>query len=318
VVDIGRNAGPLSAPAYFGCVALVTALGFGGAMLWRPAFSHSVLQAAGIERIPKPAPGSFFVVRVAPLFESHCAGCHGESRQKVQLRLDSFAAVMNGGKIGAVILPGRPQDSELFRRITLPPSDDKAMPPSGKTPLTGDEVTVIRLWIEAGASGAESAGAIKGAPKLVEDVKFPEVDPVKVQQLRAPLAAQVQHLQARYPGILSYESRNSADLDLNAAFRGAAFGDGDLQALLPLKDRLVEADLSETAITDASASVLGAMTSLRVLRLRDTKITARTANALSSLKSLKSLTLKGTEASKENLMQLRQRGVAIFGADDEP
>ena len=46
------------------------------------------------------------------------------------------------------------------------------MPPSGKTPLNQDDVTVIRLWIAAGASGTLPVNAIKGAPRLVAPVKM--------------------------------------------------------------------------------------------------------------------------------------------------
>ena len=45
----------------------------------------------GLETVPQAAPGSFYTVRVAPLFADHCIGCHGENRQKAELRLDSFA-----------------------------------------------------------------------------------------------------------------------------------------------------------------------------------------------------------------------------------
>jgi hypothetical protein len=48
------------------------------------------------------------------------------------------------------------------------------MPPSGKTPLTEDEKTVIRLWIAHGASG--SLRDIPGAPKPVAKVSFPNFD----------------------------------------------------------------------------------------------------------------------------------------------
>jgi hypothetical protein len=284
----------MSVAVYFGFVALVTVMGFAGAMALRPAFSHFVLQAAGLETMPQASPGSFYTVRIAPLFEAHCTGCHGAKIQKAQLRLDSFAFALQGGRHGAVIRPDNAKDSELFTRISLPASDDKAMPPSGKTPLTKDEVTVIRLWIASGASGTLPVGAIKGAPKPVVEIKIPEVDPRSVQKQRAPLVAAVRQLQARFPGIIDYESRSSADLEVDASLKGLSFGDAELRALAPVQDHVVRADLSGTAITDASSQALVAMTSLRVLRLMDTKLTNATIQAL------------------------RRRGVAVYGAGDAP
>ena len=54
----------------------------------------------------------------------------------------------------------------------------------------------------------------------------------------------MQQLSARYSGIIVYELRNSADLELNAALRGATFTDADLKAFLPLRERIVLIDLS--------------------------------------------------------------------------
>ncbi|HEY8254371.1 MAG TPA: c-type cytochrome domain-containing protein, partial [Rhizomicrobium sp.] len=250
----------MSAPAYFISVLLLTLAGFGAAMLARPAFGHAVLQWVGLEPAPRALPGSFYTVRVAPLFRDHCIGCHGETRQKAGLRLDSFAEVMLGSRHGAVVRPGDARHSELFTRISLPQSDDKAMPPSGKTPLTDDEVTVIRLWIAGGASPGIAASAVKGAPKLVRPVTIPELDPARVARQRAPLAAALQEVQRRLPGVIDYESRGTADLEVNASLMGPRFGDADLATLGPLATHIARADFSGTAITDASAAALAAMT----------------------------------------------------------
>lgn len=305
--------GRMSAPAYGACVALLTALGLGVAAWAHPAFLHSSLQTMGLEAVPHAAPNSFYAVRVAPLFETRCAGCHGETRAKGQLRLDSFAAVVRGGKDGAVIVPGDPKRSELFHRISLPSSDDKAMPPSGKTPLTPDEVTVIKLWIAAGASG--EVRTIKGAPKPVLEIKIPESDPAAVQRQRNPLAAAVTQLQARYPGVIIYESRNSADLEVDASLKGAVFGDADLVALMPLKAHITRADFSGTSITDASAPALAAMTALVRLRLARTTVTDKTVEALAGLKALKSVSLVDTRVA--DAARLKARGVAVYGGGDE-
>lgn len=301
----------MSALVYFAGVAVLTLAGIAVAMLLRPAFASSVLRFTGLEHEPQASPNSFYSVRVQPLFDARCAGCHGEKMQKVQLGLESFAATLRGGKHGPVITPGNAEDSKLFARISLPASDDKAMPPSGKTPLTKDEIEVIRLWIDAHASG--TLPAVKGAPLLVKPVEIREADPDRVRKLRAPLAAIVRQLQRRFPGIIEYEARDSADLEVNASMSGAGFGDAELQALMPLRTRIVRADFSGTAITDASASMLGGMEKLRILRLKDTKTGAGSLRAIASLKTLRSVTVVG--AAPETA-PLRQRGVAVYGDHD--
>jgi hypothetical protein len=233
-----------------------------------------------------------------------------------QLRLDTFAFLMRGGPHGAMIAPGKVGESELFRRITLPESDEQAMPPSGKPPLTKDDITVIRLWIAAGASGALPVHAIKNAPKPVVEVEIPHSDPVQVARERAPLADAVRQLQARFPGMVEYVSRDSADLEMNASLAGGAFGDAQFKAFLPLKDRILRADLSGTAITDEAAPHLAAMSRLEVLRLANTKVAAATLQALAPLKSLRSVTVTGSAVPPAAMAALRQRGVAVYGGDD--
>jgi hypothetical protein len=314
--DSAGISGRLSAAAYFGCVVLVTLAGAGLAMLARPALAHGLMQLIGLEAVPQAERHSFYTLRVAPLFETRCAACHGDRREKASLRLDSFAAVLLGGKHGAVIRPGDAKNSELFTRISLPASDERAMPPSGKAPLTEDEKTVIRLWIAHGASGR--LREIAGAPKPVAEVQLPELDPAAVEKQRAPLAVSVRQLQDRFPGVIGYVARDSADLEINASLKGQTFGDTDLQALTPLASRIVRADLSATAITDASAPILAAMPMLKSLRLSGTKVSDAAIRALESAKPLRTLSVVDTKVTAKALAPLKARGVAIYGGGDGP
>lgn len=302
----------LSAPVYFMFVAILTALGIGIAMWLRPAFGYSVRAMLWLERPAEAAPHSFYAIRIAPLFEEHCTSCHGERRQKGDLRLDSFAAALRGGKLGAVIRAGDVKGSELFTRITLPPQDEKAMPPSDKAPLSADEVKVVRLWIAAGASGVLAASAIKGAPKPVPRIEFPEIDEAAVLKARAPLAEIVQRWQARFPGALTYESRGSADVQLNASLLGRSFNDKTLAELAPLSKYLVSADLSGTAVTDTSAPILARCTKLRALRLANTPVTDITARVLLALPALKVLTVTDTGMTDEGVASLRAKSLRVY------
>ena len=314
--DRAGLSGRLSAAAYFGCVALLTLAGAGLAMLARPAFAHGVLRTLGLETAPQAQSRSFYATRVVPLLETRCVSCHGARREKASLRLDSFAALLLGGKHGPVIRPGDVRNSELYIRISLPASDERAMPPSGKPPLTEDEKTVIRLWIAHGASGALQT--IAGAPPPVAEVKIPQDDPAAAQKRRAALAQSVRRLQARFPGTILYESRSSANLDVNASLLGSAFGDAELQALLPLQARITRLDLSGTAVTDTSAPVLAGMPALRSLRIGGSRMTQVTIAALRQARALKSLTIGSGQAGHGALAPLLEKHIAIYGGGDAP
>ena len=272
----------VSAPVYFAGVAVVSAVLLGSAMALRPSFAHTVRDVFGLFFFNDTATTEIYTERVAPLFEKHCIGCHGPKRQKAELRLDSFAAVMRGGKHGAVVRAGDAGESELIARLMLPRTDEKAMPPQGKEPLSADDATVIRLWVAAGASPIQRAAEIVGVPPPIRQIEIPELDVAAVERARAPLTAPLEALQARYPAAIAYASRSSADLEINASLIGPAFGDADLAALVPLRHQIVRLDLSGTAITDVSAPALAGMSRLRVLRLLNTKVTP---NALSPLRA---------------------------------
>ncbi len=244
-------------------------------------------------------PNTFYGARVQPIFSAHCIGCHGADKHKGNLRLDGFPALMRGGKDGPVIQAGNIQGSDLFRRITLPASDDDFMP-KGKPPLTPDQMKTIELWIGAGASETLAKDAIQGAPNVsavAREVKFEEIDPAAVGNLRSSIASTVSRLQAQFPNVLDYDSRSSADLRLNASILGGKFGDRDLEAFAPVAGYIILADFSRTAITDHSAAAISTMKRLRVLRLLDTRVTDATLLHLQGMAQLESLDVYGTQVT---------------------
>jgi hypothetical protein len=252
-------------------------------------------------------PSTFYNVRIQPLFEGHCVTCHGQSKHKAGLRLDSYALVMRGGKHGPVIKPRDLKGSELFRRITLPQSDDDFMPADNKRPLSTSEVKLIETWIREGALRALATEVLAALPAnasnqtTAREVTFPESDPAAVARERAAVASILLQVQLRLPNIVEYESRTSADLVVNASWRGAKFGDVELAELAALSPSIVAADFSGTAITDHSSRVIAAMKKLRQLRLAHTAITDSTIESLSSLDQLESLSVFDTRVTESSL-----------------
>ena len=123
---------------------------------------------------------------------------------------------------------------------------------------------------------------------------------------RSALAPIVSQIQQRLPNIVDYRSRTSADVVVAASWRGPQFGDAELGALAPLRDRIVAADFSNTAITDRSARVLADMKNLRQLRLTNTSITDATIEELGSLRELESLGIFGTRVTPSALPVIAQ------------
>jgi hypothetical protein len=87
---------------------------------------------------------------IKPVIAVHCAKCHDAEKQKGGLRLDVEEAARRGGESGdPAIIPGHSSRSEIMRRITSSDEDER-MPPKGPR-LKGEEVELIRRWIDEGA-----------------------------------------------------------------------------------------------------------------------------------------------------------------------
>jgi hypothetical protein len=95
---------------------------------------------------------------IRPILSEHCFNCHGtdEKNRKAGLRLDERGAALRGGRSGtAAIVPGKPEQSELIRRITAHDADEVMPPPRVKNPLSAKQIATLRQWVAAGAGYAQ-------------------------------------------------------------------------------------------------------------------------------------------------------------------
>jgi len=95
-----------------------------------------------------------FLRDVRPILSGHCFKCHGpdEKARKAKLRLDLREEAVQPAKSGApAIVPGKPADSELIRRIASTDEDEVMPPPSTKNPLSASQKEILRNWVAAGA-----------------------------------------------------------------------------------------------------------------------------------------------------------------------
>jgi len=98
------------------------------------------------------AAGVDFDKEVKPIFAENCYKCHGETKQKGKLRLDSPAMIRKGGDSGEpLFLVGKSADSHLIKLVART-DPDEVMPPQGKgEPLGEAQVNTLRQWIDEGA-----------------------------------------------------------------------------------------------------------------------------------------------------------------------
>src|SRR5579859_4098586 len=89
------------------------------------------------------------------ILNKNCATCHGASQQMSGYDLRTREAALKGGLRGVAIVPGKAEESALYRRLTgaLQPS----MPLGSK--LNDSDIATIKQWIDEGAQWTDTSGA---------------------------------------------------------------------------------------------------------------------------------------------------------------
>ncbi len=97
-----------------------------------------------------------FARDVKPLLAQRCFRCHSSLEQEANLRLDSVSAILKGGDGGAIVVPGKSDESRLIAAVER--RGELKMPPEGE-PLTAQQIGILRAWINAGAPAPSEAEA---------------------------------------------------------------------------------------------------------------------------------------------------------------
>lgn len=118
-----------------------------------PAFTFLLLSIPAT-LLAAPPEKVRFNEHIRPILSDRCFYCHGpdEKKREAELRIDTRDGATRdlGGR--AAIVPGKPDDSELFIRVTEDDPNAMMPPPKAKKPrLSADEVALIKKWIEQGA-----------------------------------------------------------------------------------------------------------------------------------------------------------------------
>ncbi len=112
-----------------------------GATVAALVFAANAAQAAPVD----------YEREVKPIFREHCAACHGVLKQNGSLRVDTGVSLQKGGDSGPAIVPGKPEESLVWKVISG--RGDFQMPPEGEgSKLSAAKLDLITRWIAEGAN----------------------------------------------------------------------------------------------------------------------------------------------------------------------
>lgn len=104
---------------------------------------------------------------VAPILRRRCGECHLGEHAMGGLRVDDYEKMV----AELDIVPGKPDQSTLVKRMLLPMGHDDRMPPSDKPQATASETEAIRIWIAKGAHRDQTIDAKELPPDLLGAVE---------------------------------------------------------------------------------------------------------------------------------------------------
>lgn len=139
-------------------------------------------QAVWSTQAAEPVAPVDFSRQIRPILADKCFACHGPDSDQRQggtadsdgFRLDNRedAFVDLGGH--RAIVPNNPAESELVRRIFADDESEVMPPPDEKKQLSEEEKTLLKTWIEQGASWQDhwAYTLLRETPRRDQKMKF--------------------------------------------------------------------------------------------------------------------------------------------------
>jgi hypothetical protein len=116
--------------------------------------SAALLCAASLALFAAPVD---FQREIRPLLSDNCFQCHGpdSDARMADMRLDLRESVFLARPEGQVVVPGKPADSLLYKRISSSDASFRMPPEYSHKSLTPEQIAKIKQWIEEGAEWKE-------------------------------------------------------------------------------------------------------------------------------------------------------------------
>ena len=119
-------------------------------------FMAVVLGANLAPAMPPPSGASTvdFQRDVRPILSNHCFECHGPdaATRMADLRFDTREGAFSQRPSGSLVVPGDPEASLLYQRISHPQPALRMPPAHSKRPLKDEQIARLRQWIQQGAA----------------------------------------------------------------------------------------------------------------------------------------------------------------------
>jgi uncharacterized membrane protein len=248
-----------------------------------------------------------------PVFEAKCMSCHNQTRAKGDLLMTSYRSLVKGGESGnPSITANHPEQSELLKRVLLPDTAKDHMPPEGKTPMSDQEIALLRFWIEAGAKELLRVTEAKNDPQAAPVIEslLPEI--VKYRRKAAIGRMKMKTLEDELDAVakklsIDIEKDSLSDSDyftIATRFPPAPFTNDHFRELSPYYEVFSKVSLVSSGIDDDGLYYIGQMANVTALYLQKTRLDGSGLIYLKSLPNLETLNLSFTNIDDRAVIDL--------------
>ncbi len=131
------------------------------AMLASSAAADEKAAPIAITEIKRDAPVNF-EKEILPVLNKNCVACHNAKKAENSLVLETPQSILKGGDAGPAVVPSKGAESLLLKVAAH--QDEPLMPPAdntvGAVALTPEQLGLLKLWIDQGATGQVAGQAV--------------------------------------------------------------------------------------------------------------------------------------------------------------
>lgn len=254
---------------------------------------------------------------VKPILEEKCLACHNPKKMKGELRMDTPELLLKGGEHGEILVAGKPDESDMIKRMLLPESSDEHMPPKGKPQATPEELEILKWWIENGHDFSKKTKELKVTPQIAalfkigsnaaDTVRAVQITQVSYPEEKEILKKNVPEISEDFSkkirstgGVISKISKESNLIDITF-FSKPGLTDQEFKALGALPENIIWLNLANTKTGTETIRSLTALPNLTRLHLEKTGLKPESVAELVKLKKIEYLNLNGNPLSEADL-----------------
>jgi hypothetical protein len=267
---------------------------------------------------------------VARMLDRNCVSCHNPNKKKGELLMTSLEDLRRGGETGPAFVAGKPEESEIIKRLRLPVADEEHMPPDGKKPLSEAEIKIVERWIALGASDTLRLDHLPESEPLAALIKastqpqetntwenLPKIADTTIQNLatdyltikRIKGGSDAVSVSLFMPPVydpslllqLKRVAANIVELDLS----GLPLSSKEIAVVAQCKN-LERLEVDRTPVTDTEFASLAGLAKLKHLKAYGIAITDKSIPVLKGFKALKTLYVWETQLTETGLTELKR------------